>query len=126
VQEFPLFFEVWRCLAVPVLKTQRRIIDWLKAWAEIVNYTEIPGYRRLSWPARKKLDHQALWLAVRSATFWRAALVVLAAVLLAHILTWRFDLIGWQRDLLRCLPIVLAAPGMAAMRRRLIEQLLRN
>ena len=58
--------------------------------------------------------------------FWRGVLVVFAAVLLAHVLTWQFDLIGWQRDLLRCLPIALAAPGMAAMRRRLIEQLLKD
>jgi hypothetical protein len=110
---------------VPVLKMPTRIRNWFIACREIMNYADIPGYRRLSWSARKKLDHQALWLAARSATFWRAVLVVLAAVLLAHILTWRFDLIGWQRDLLRCLPIVLAAPGMAAMRRRLIEQLLK-
>ena len=113
-----------RCLSVPVLKTAKRIRNWFKACGEIINYVDIPGYRRLSWPARKKLDHQALWMAVGSASFWCAALVVFAAILLAHILTWKFDLIGWQRDLLRCLPIVLAAPGMAAMRRRLIQQLL--
>jgi hypothetical protein len=107
-------------------KLPQRIRNGFRACAEILNYEDIPGYSELSWAARKKLDHQALCAAVCSATFWRAVFVVLAAVLLAHILCWRFDLTGWQRDLLRAVPIVLVAPGFAAMRRRLIEKLLKD
>jgi hypothetical protein len=99
---------------------------WLTDCREILDYAEIPGYRELSWPARKALDHRALLKAVCSAQFWHIALVLVAASLLAHILTWRFDLIGWQRDLLRCSPFLFAAPGLAAMRRRLIRQLLQE
>ena len=107
-----------------VLKSLKPIRTWFEAWAQIMSYDDIPGYSRLSWTARKKLDLKALCMAFCLASFWRAVFVVLAAVLLAHILSWRFDLIGWQRDLLRALPIVLAAPGVAAKRRRLIEGLL--
>jgi len=115
-----------RCFTATVPQTTTWIRNWLKACGEISNYPDIPGYRGLSWAARKKLDHQALCMLVRRKSFWRATFVVLAAISLAHILTWRFDLIGWQRDVLRCLPIVLAAPWMAAMRRRLIQQLLND
>jgi hypothetical protein len=109
---------------VPVPKSLKPVRIWVKSWAEILSYDEISGYSRLSWTERKRLDLTALCMAFCSASFWRAAFVVLAAVLLAHILSWRFDLIGWQRDLLRVLPMVLAAPGVAAKRRRLIEGLL--
>jgi len=97
---------------------------WLKGCREIVNYAEIPGYRDLAWAARKKLDHRAVCLTVCSAEFWKIVFIAGSAVLLAHILTWQFDLVGWQRDMLRCLPILMAGPGLAVLRRGLIEQLL--
>ena len=114
------------CFAVSVLPTPKFITVWLKNWRDIAIYAAIPGYRDLPWTARKKLDHQALYLAIYSRNFWRAAFVVMVGLTLAYITIWRFDLSGLQRDLLRCLPFVLAAPGLAAMRRRLIVKLLKK
>lgn len=115
-----------RCLATPVLKKQKSIRNWIRAWGRVPKYRDIPGYRRMSWTARKKLDCRAVCLAVRTGDFWRAVFIVLAGVLLANILGWQFDLTGWRRDLIRCLPVVMAAPGTATLRRRLIVQLLKG
>ena len=79
----------------------------------------------MSWPARKKLDCQALALAAAEPALWFATLIVLAGALLANILCWHFDLDGWPRDLLRSVPFILAAPGTATLRRRLIVRLIR-
>ena len=79
----------------------------------------------MPWLARKKLDCQVLALAAVEPGFWFATLIVLAGALLANILCWHFDLDGGQRDLLRSVPFILAAPGAATLRRRLMLRLMK-
>ena len=97
---------------------------WLKGWSELSGYDDVPGYRGLSWTARKKLDHLALWRGLCSEGFWRALFIVIVFCMIARILTWHWDLSGWPRDLLRSVPIMLALPWLAAARKRHIQSLL--
>ena len=102
------------------------VAEQRKAWSRLWRHKDIPGYRHLSWPGRKAVDCQIIGDAFGVANFWRGVLAVVAGVLAANIVCWNLDLVAWQRDLLRCLPVLLAAPGMATLRRRLIVKRLRN
>jgi hypothetical protein len=53
-------------------------------------------------------------------TIRRILIMTLIAWVLALTVTWELDLTGWQRDLLRMLPLLLAAVWIASARRRMI------
>jgi hypothetical protein len=65
-----------------------------------------------------------LWCGIRAEGFWRALFVVNALAVVCLAITWRLDLTGWQRDLLRCCPILAAIPRPAAARKRHLRALL--
>jgi hypothetical protein len=100
------------------------IAAWLNAWSELSGYDDVSGYRDLPWPARKKLDHLALWHGLRSEGFWRASFIVAIFEIVAHIFVWHWDLDDWPRDLLRSVPLILAMPWLAAARKRHIRHML--
>jgi hypothetical protein len=104
--------------------TPKALSAWLAACRELTGYDGVPGYSRLRWRDRKRLDHLALWRGLRSSGFWRACIVVLNLCLVAQILCWQFDLAGWRHDLLKALPILLATPWLAAARKRHLRDLL--
>ena len=71
---------------------------------------------------RLRLDFAVTADGLRTRAFWRGAFIVLAAASAAQIIVWDRDLRGWERDGLQCLPFLLAAPWIAAGRRRLIAR----
>jgi len=84
----------------------------------------LPGYARLSWPARKRLDLAVLLLGLRHRGTWRGVLLVAAGLALAHGLRgyWSLHGPGWQLG--QCLVVLAALPAMARARRRMLRQLL--
>ncbi|MBT8440909.1 MAG: hypothetical protein KJO76_00880 [Gammaproteobacteria bacterium] len=99
--------------------------DWLSGCRYLLTYDNLPGYRRLSWRDRKRVDIAATFTLLRSRTFLRGALCVAIAVAIAHILTWRYDMYGARRDLLRVAPILLSLPWLATARRKHVASTLR-
>jgi hypothetical protein len=97
---------------------------WASGWAALVRHHDVPGYRELGRLARLALELAVLRDALRAPGTWGAALTCSAVGLAAQILVWRLDLAGWRRDALLCLPLLLAAPWIAAGRRRRIAGLL--
>ena len=97
-----------------------------RGWRDLARYRRIPGYRNLSWIQRKRLDHLALWHALRAGWFWRILLWLFAGLELSWLLIWMLDLAGAARDLVRSLPFVAAIPALAAGRRREILKLVRR
>ena len=106
------------------MSISRPISAWLAAARELVGYDDVPGYRELSWWQRKKLNHLVLWRGICSEGFWRALFIVVALGLAALIICWRWDLTGWQRDILRSCPPLIALPWLAAARKRYLRALL--
>jgi hypothetical protein len=102
------------------------IITWLHACKDLFGYDDIPGYRRLHWLSRKKLDALALCRGVCKKGFWRAFSAVLFSDLLIHVSIWRHDLDGVSGDILRTLSPLLAMPWMAAARKRQLRALLKG
>lgn len=100
--------------------------SWLDGCRYLAAYDKIPGYRRLPWLARKRLDHQAVAMLLRSPLFWRAVFAIGGANVAMHVLAWHLDLNGAARDLLRALPLLVAFPWLVFARRGFIEALLRN
>jgi len=100
------------------------IIRWLAGWIELTRHDAVPGYASQGFPSRLALDLRALGAALCTPGTWFALLLALASLLGSVIITWRFDLSGWSRDALSCLPAVLVAPWVAAGRRRHLERLL--
>jgi len=99
--------------------------NWFAGCRSLWSYDNIPGYRRLSWPQRKRLDHLVALALLRTANFWRGAFAVAVAVVLAHVVAWRFDLDAAPRELLRACPILLSLPWLLAARRQKIREYLR-
>jgi hypothetical protein len=98
--------------------------DWLFGCRYLLTYGDIPGYRRLPWREKKRLDHAAAFAILRSTGFWRGAFGVAAATVLMYAVTWRFDLVAAPRDLLRVSPTLLSLPWLMVARRREIRMLL--
>jgi len=78
---------------------------------------QVPGYAELSWLARRRLMLGMIAAAPARPAFWRGLVWTAIGWAAAVVVTWRFDLAGWQRDGLRMLPFLLAAPFIAAARR---------
>ena len=94
---------------------------WCAGWIELTRHGEPVGYHERGWLARLRLDAGWVAAALANPGFWGAGLVCVALGLAAQILVWRFDLGGWRRDGLQCLPALLAAPWVAGARRRYLE-----
>ncbi len=109
-----------RCMGL-----RNTILRWLHGVADLFTYHQIPGYRRLTWLARKRLDVRVIGCALRSAGFWRAVFGLLVATVLAQSLSWHFDLQGAGRDVCRALPMIFFAPWLGAARKRHIVSMLR-
>jgi hypothetical protein len=104
----------------------RRVVQtWLTGWRDLFFYGSVPGYELLGWLERKRLDHVALWHLFGSPRFRCATLSLVAVQLLVLSLTWRWDLDGWRRDLLRAAPILFVLPWLATARKVAIESMLR-
>lgn len=101
------------------------IISWLRGAVDLLTYDQIPGYRRLTWLARKRLDVRVIGCALRSAGFWRAAFGLVVATVLVKSLSWHFDLQGAGRDVCGALPIIFFAPWLGRARKRHIGTMLR-
>ncbi len=99
--------------------------DWVAGCRHLLIYDNIPGYRRLRWRERKRLDHAATVAIVTSSSFRRGAFGVAVATVLMYVVTWRFDLVAAPRDLLRMSPTLLSLPWLVSARRREIRALLR-
>jgi hypothetical protein len=108
------------------MRIQRVVKAWLAGWRDLFYYGSIPGYETYGWLERKRLDHVALWYLFGLARFRCAALSLIAVQLLVLSLTWRWDLYGWRRDLLRAVPALFVLPWFASARRFAIESMLRD
>lgn len=82
-------------------------------------------YRGLGWIARRRIDGLVIVRMLGSARIRSAGLLLLVVQLLVLSCAWRWDLSGWQRDLLRSAPALLVLPAGMAARRRMIEAILR-
>jgi hypothetical protein len=107
------------------MRIRESFLFWLSGWHDLASYDDVEGYRQLSWGRRKALDHRILWRGIRSEGFWRALFFVGALAVVCLAITWRLDLAGWQRDLLRCCPILTAIPWLAAARKRHLRALIK-
>jgi hypothetical protein len=99
---------------------------WRRGWGALARHAAPRGYAQLGVIARLGLDLRVLAAAPRTAGFWRAAWLALAAGLIAQILCWRHDLHGIARDAVQVLPVALLAPWVAAARRRALARRLRG
>lgn len=99
------------------------LTSWAGGWVELTRHDALPAYRARTRLARLRLDFSVLAAALRAPGTWYAALLFTAAALAVQIVAWELDLIGWRRDGMLCLPVLLVAPWVAAGRRRLLEQL---
>jgi hypothetical protein len=99
--------------------------DWLRGCGDLLAYDRIPGYRRLPWFERKRLDLRFILSLILSHSFWRGAFGVGVASTLVHVLIWRTDIDAPQADLLRTLPVFLPVPWIMSARRKKIVSLLR-
>jgi len=100
--------------------------SWIGGCRCLAAYDNIPGYRRLRWLERKRLDCQAIAMLPRSRSFWRGVVWIGVANLAMHSLAWHLDLVGAARDLLRALPFLLVFPWLASARLACMRTLLRN
>ena len=101
------------------------LTSWLGGCRDLLTYDNLPGYRRLSWRARKRADARAAWAILTSRACLRYVLWVGAATLAMYVLTWRLDFAGAGRDLLRAMPGLLSLPWVASSRRRQIASTFR-
>lgn len=99
--------------------------DWFAGCRHLLSYDNIPGYRRLRWRERKRLDHAATFAILTSPSVWRGVFWVAVITVLMYVVTWRFDLVAAPRDLLRASPTLLSLPWLVSARRREIRTLLR-
>ena len=60
---------------------------------------------------------QVLLAVLTDTLFWGILAIAVAGWLGALIITWEWDLIGWRRDLLRCLPILAVLPAVVVLRK---------
>lgn len=101
------------------------IASWMSGCRYLLTYDNLPGYRRLSWPDRKRVDIAAAFTLFRSRAFLRGAFYTSVAVVVAYVVTWRYDMHGAGRDLLRVAPILFSLPWIATARRKHILSILR-
>jgi len=99
---------------------------WWRVVCRQLTYDRIPGYRRLSWSERKRLDHAVACHLLGRRAFWRSVFGIAVATVLMYVVTWENDSVGARRDLLRALPLMASFPALAASRRKIIRALLRN
>ena len=83
-----------------------------------------PGFSRLGWLLRKRLELAALLIGLRRPGTWRAALRLALALLLAQLLRgyWSLDGPAWQ--LAQCLLALAMLPAVARARRAILRLLL--
>lgn len=98
---------------------------WLSGCRYLLTYDNLPGYGRLSWLDRKRVDIAAAFTLLRSREFQRGVFCVSVATVVAHLFTWRHDMHGAGRDLLRVAPILLSLPWIATARRNCVLSILR-
>lgn len=91
---------------------------WQSGWADLARHRDVPGCADAGRWRRLVIDLRFVASAPARAGSWRAALWCVALALAALAVTWTLGLDGWQRDALQCLPVLLAAPWVAAARRR--------
>jgi hypothetical protein len=101
------------------------IASWVSGCRYLLTYDNLPGYRRLSWLDRKRVDIAAAFILFRSRAFLRGAFYTSVAMVVAYVVTWRYDMYGAGRDLLRVAPILLSLPWIATARRKHILSILR-
>lgn len=104
---------------MPIREFCRR---WAGGWRDLIRHDGVQAYRALGLCQRLRADLSVMADALGSPRFWVGALWLAAGVLGAEILIFEHDLTGWRRDALQCLPVLLAAPRVAAGRRRLLER----
>ena len=97
--------------------------DFVAGCRHLLDYDNIPVYRRLPFRQRRRIDWLALRALLGSREFWRGAFRVAVATFVAHILSWEFDLVGARRDVLRAIPILAWLPWLVMTRRRNIRAL---
>jgi hypothetical protein len=97
-------------------------LHWWAGWVELALHDAVAGYAALGPLQRLRAELAVAGAALRSGGFWRVTLWCAALALAAQILAWQHDLRGWRRDGLRSLPVAIAAPWVAAGRRRRLEQ----
>lgn len=96
-----------------------------RGWRRVLHHGEPrPGFARLGWLARQRLELAALLLAVRRPCTWRAALLLVLALLLAQLLRgyWSLEAPAWQ--LAQCLPALAQLPAVARGRQAILRLLL--
>jgi len=99
--------------------------NWLHGCRDLLAYDRIPGYRRLPWLERKRLDLRFILSLILSHSFWRGAFGVGVASTLVHVLIWRADIGAPQADMLRTVPIFFSVPWIMSARRKKIVLLIR-
>ena len=98
---------------------------WLDGCRCLLDYDRIPGYRRLSWFERKRLDIRFSLSLILSHSFWRGLFAVGVSSILVHVLIWRADIGPPYADLLRIAPILFPVPLIMSARRKKIVSLIR-
>lgn len=96
-----------------------------RGWRRVLHHREPrPGFDRLGWLARQRLELAALLIAVRRPRAWRAALWLALALLLVQLLRgyWSLDAPAWQ--LAQCLPALALLPAVARGRQAILRLLL--
>ena len=101
------------------------IAGWTSGCRYLLTYDNLPGYRRLSWLDRKRVDIVVVVTLLRSRAFLRGAFCIGVATVVAYIVTWRCDMYGAGRDLLRVAPILFSLPWIAMARRKYVASILR-
>ena len=97
---------------------------WKDGCRYLLTYDRIPGYTRMPWIERKRIDHQAACALLFTSAFRRAVFWVGVMTVLMHVLAWHLDLQGAMRDMLRASPLLFSFPWVASARRRKILALL--
>jgi hypothetical protein len=101
------------------------IASWVSGCRYLLTYDNLPGYRRLSWLDRKRVDIAVVFTLLRSRVFLRGVFYIGVATVVAYVVTWSYDMHGAGRDLLRVAPILFSLPWIATARRKYVASILR-
>ena len=79
--------------------------NWVDGCRLLITYQDVPGYRRLSWYERKRLDHLVAAAIFCSKPFWHGAFALAVVVFGMHVVVWCNDLAGPVADVIRGVPV---------------------
>jgi hypothetical protein len=96
-----------------------------RRWRPVLHHGDPrPGFSRLGWLRQKRLELAALLIGLGRAGTWRAALLLMLALLLVHLLRgyWTLDGPAWQ--LAQGLLALAVLPAVARARQAILRLLL--